>query len=60
MFKKSISVSVVIVAITFIYALWNWIMSHLFGLPEITFSEAIGLYLLSCILVKMCSTSNSK
>lgn len=30
--------------------LWNWLMPHLFGLPQITHLEALGLLLLSKIL----------
>jgi membrane protein required for beta-lactamase induction len=32
--------------------LWNWLMPVIFGLPEITFWQAIGLNLLSTILFK--------
>ena len=32
--------------------LWNWLMPEIFGLPEITFWQAIGLNLLSTILFK--------
>jgi hypothetical protein len=30
--------------------LWNWLMPTMFGLPEITFWQAVGLNLLSTIL----------
>jgi hypothetical protein len=30
--------------------LWNWLMPTLFGLPAITFSQALGLLVLSWIL----------
>lgn len=33
-----------------ILLLWNWLMPHLFGLPEITYWEGLGLLILSCIL----------
>lgn len=32
--------------------LWNWLMPVIFGLPEIGFWQAIGLNLLSVILIK--------
>jgi hypothetical protein len=32
--------------------LWNWLMPVIFGLPEITFWQAIGLNLLSTVLFK--------
>jgi len=32
--------------------LWNWLMPTIFGLPEIGFWQAIGLNLLSVILIK--------
>jgi hypothetical protein len=32
--------------------LWNWIMPFLFGLPEIGFWMALGIYLMSTILIK--------
>jgi membrane protein required for beta-lactamase induction len=32
--------------------LWNWLMPIIFGLPEITFWQAIGLNFLSTILFK--------
>ena len=31
--------------------LWNWLMPEIFGLPEITFWQAWGLFLLSKILL---------
>jgi hypothetical protein len=42
-----------------VYFLWNWLMPVIFGLPIITLSQALGLCLLSGILVKG-STSTSK
>lgn len=33
-----------------ILLLWNWLMPHIFGLPEITYWEGVGLLILSCIL----------
>ena len=32
--------------------LWNWLMPYLFGLPEITFIQAIGLNILTNILFR--------
>jgi len=31
--------------------LWNWLMPPIFGLPEITFWQAIGLFILVHILI---------
>ena len=39
--------------------LWNWLMPMLFGIPTITFWQALGLYLLFSVLFKN-STSSSK
>jgi hypothetical protein len=38
--------------------LWNWLMPNIFGLPEITFWQAIGLNLLSTILFKPTTIKN--
>jgi hypothetical protein len=35
---------------TFVMALWNWLMPTLFNLPMITFSQALGLFVLGRIL----------
>jgi hypothetical protein len=35
---------------TFVMALWNWLMPTLFNLPMITFSQALGLFVLLRIL----------
>lgn len=32
--------------------LWNWLMPTLFGLTKITFIEALGLNLLSAIIIR--------
>jgi hypothetical protein len=37
--------------------LWNWLMPTMFGLPEITFWQAVGLNLLSTILFKSTTTT---
>jgi hypothetical protein len=36
--------------------LWNWLMPELFGLPEITFWQSIGLNILSTILFRSSHT----
>jgi len=38
--------------------LWNWLMPNIFGLPEITFWQAIGLNFLSTILFKSTTIKN--
>ncbi len=40
--------------------LWNWLMTSIFHLREITFWEALGLCLLCNILIKGSSSSSSK
>ena len=40
--------------------LWNWLMPTLFGLPVITFWQAIGLNFLSSILFGKYSNFNKK
>ena len=40
--------------------LWNWTIPSLFGLPEITFLQAIGLNLVSSILFKNGSSKSNK
>jgi hypothetical protein len=32
--------------------LWNWLMPEIFGLKEVTYWQAWGLLILSCILLK--------
>jgi hypothetical protein len=38
--------------------LWNWLMPGIFNLPEITFWQALGLNVLSTLLIK--PTTNTK
>jgi hypothetical protein len=46
-------IAIVIVLLGYpLMLLWNWLMPIIFGLPEITFWQAIGLNLLSTILFK--------
>ncbi|MEK6881842.1 MAG: hypothetical protein AABY22_19650 [Nanoarchaeota archaeon] len=40
--------------------LWNWLMPPIFGLPEISFLQAVGLFLLSNILIRNSSSVKSK
>ena len=40
--------------------LWNWLMPEIFGLPEITFWQAIGINILSAILVRSSHTIKTK
>ena len=39
--------------------LWNWLMPDIFGLPEVTYWQAWGLLLLSCILFKDFSSGSN-
>lgn len=46
-------VSIVLVLLGYpLMLLWNWLIPSIFGLPEITFWQAIGLNFLSTILFK--------
>jgi hypothetical protein len=46
-------IAIVIVILGYpLMVLWNWLMPVIFGLPEITFWQAIGLNLLSTVLFK--------
>lgn len=40
--------------------LWNWLMPTLFGLPFITFWQAVGLNLLSTVLFNRSTLTKSK
>ena len=40
--------------------LWNWLMPTLFGLPIITFWQAVGLNLLSTVLFNRSTLTKSK
>lgn len=56
-FLNSISaIFLILVLIAFLiggplWLLWNWLMPTIFGLPYITFWQAVGLNLLSAILL---------
>jgi hypothetical protein len=43
-----------------LWLLWNWLMPLIFGLPQITFWQAVGLNMLSSILFKNSITTNKK
>jgi hypothetical protein len=51
---KSIIIYVLSYLITswVVYALWNWLIPHLFNVPHISYIESIGIYALSNILFK--------
>ena len=40
--------------------IWNWIMPEIFGLPKITYSQAVGLQLLSTLLIRSTNSSSNK
>ena len=42
-----------------IQLLWNWLIPELFNGPTLTFWQAAGLELLSCLLIKGNSTTTS-
>ncbi len=35
-----------------VMALWNWLMPAIFGLPEVTYWQAVGLFILCHLLFK--------
>ena len=39
--------------------LWNWLMPVIFDLPKITFWQALGLNLLSSLLLKSANSNSS-
>jgi hypothetical protein len=41
-----------------LWLLWNWLMPVIFGLPYITFWQAVGINLLCSILFKHSTTTN--
>lgn len=43
-----------------LWLLWNWLMPDIFGLPHITFWQAVGLNLLCSILFKPTISNNNK
>jgi Ca2+/H+ antiporter, TMEM165/GDT1 family len=52
---KGIKILLFVVVATFVFGflvrgLWNWLMPSLFGLHEISFAQALGLFLLAKIL----------
>ena len=50
-------IAIVIVILGYpLMLLWNWLMPTIFGLPEITLWQAIGLNLISTILFKSTTT----
>lgn len=52
-------IAVVIVLLGYpLMLLWNWLMPVIFGLPQITFWQAVGLNMLSSILFKSYNLSN--
>ena len=52
-------IAIVIVILGYpLMLLWNWLMPIIFGLPEITFWQAIGLNFLSTILFKSTTIKN--
>jgi hypothetical protein len=61
---ESVAVAMLIIAVAAVLLglplmwLWNWLMPSIFGLPFITFWQALGLNALSAILFK--STINTK
>lgn len=54
-FLLGIIIYLIILSVVFglpIMYLWNWLVVDLFHLPQITFSQAVGLYVLCDLLFK--------
>lgn len=43
-----------------IYFLWNWLCPELFGLPTISYGQALGLSYLSSFLIKSNNVTTNK
>jgi hypothetical protein len=56
----SAAVTSCLIYVVILYFFWNWIAPTVFGLPEITFLQAIGLRFLSSTLFDHSSTSNKE
>ena len=41
-----------VLSVAIVYWLWNWLMPELLGIHQITFVQAIGIWLLSSALFK--------
>ncbi|BDD12443.1 hypothetical protein FUAX_48750 (plasmid) [Fulvitalea axinellae] len=48
--KSLFAVAVLAAIVVVLKSLWNWLLPELFGLPEIGFAQAAGLFLLSKLL----------
>jgi hypothetical protein len=55
-----VAVALVVVMAGPVWLLWNWLMPDIFGLPEITFLQALGMLVLSNFLFKSTNINNSK
>lgn len=55
---KAVATAILVIAVAAVILgfplmwLWNWLMPSIFGLPGITFLQALGLNMLSTILIK--------
>ena len=64
-FLKALGVLALVLLLALLMAyptmwLWNWLMPIIFGLTKVTFWQALGLNMLSGILLKNTSLSSSK
>lgn len=64
-FTGCLLVLIIMVLWAFIMALptmwlWNWLMPHLFNLPSVTWTEALGINLLCGFLFKGSYSTNTK
>lgn len=50
--KLGIEWLVVLAHVSLVWGLWNWIVPGMFGLPEVTWLKALGLWWLCRLLFK--------
>lgn len=47
-----LALCIALVVSSFLMLLWNWLMPFLFGLPQVSFLQSLGIYVLCTILFK--------
>lgn len=63
--KYVIAVSAAVISLVLLVALvlmmlWNWLMPDLFGIPEVSFIQSLGIMILSSILFRSHVSGSSK
>lgn len=49
----------VLIVGTVVMWLWNWLMPMIFGLPELTWMQSLGIYALAQMFFQSCVTLNN-